>query len=111
MADFPDRTAELATGGKSREWVTPRQERNLHNTFVQHKESNMKRKPMLAPRNPLVVAAKFRKAGAHEKSTKALRREQKMNDQREVCRVARHPAFNRNKDGFESLISHQIANA
>ena len=31
-----------------------------------------------APRNPLVVAAKFRKAGAHGKSEKALRRTEKI---------------------------------
>lgn len=31
-----------------------------------------------APHNPLVVAVKFRKAGAHGKSKKALRREEKM---------------------------------
>ncbi len=35
----------------------------------------MKRaKQALKPRNPLVVAAKFRKAGAHRKMEKALRR-------------------------------------
>lgn len=33
----------------------------------------MKRKPT-APRNPLVAVAKFRRAGAHGKSVKALRR-------------------------------------
>lgn len=31
-----------------------------------------------APRNPLVAAAKFRKAGVHGKSEKALRREEEM---------------------------------
>lgn len=30
------------------------------------------------PRNPLVAAVKFRKAGAHGKSSKALRRKEKM---------------------------------
>jgi hypothetical protein len=35
----------------------------------------MKRaKQQLKPRNPLVAAAKFRKAGAHGKSKKAMRR-------------------------------------
>lgn len=34
-----------------------------------------------APRNPLVALGKFRQAGAHGKSTKALRREQKVRDQ------------------------------
>ena len=39
----------------------------------------MKRKTMLVrPRNPLVAPAKFRKAGAHGKSEKALRRATKM---------------------------------
>lgn len=37
----------------------------------------MKRKPT-APRNPLVAAAKFRRAGAHDRSVKALRRAAKM---------------------------------
>ena len=37
-----------------------------------------KKRPNPAPRNPLVAAAKFRKAGAHCKSEKALRREEKM---------------------------------
>jgi len=34
--------------------------------------------PNPTPRNPLVAAAKFRKAGAHGKSEKALRREEEM---------------------------------
>lgn len=34
----------------------------------------MKRKPRLAPRNPLAVLANLRKAGLHGKSQKALRR-------------------------------------
>ena len=33
-----------------------------------------KKMPNPVPRNPLVVPAKFRKAGAHRKSEKALRR-------------------------------------
>ena len=37
-----------------------------------------KKFPNPAPRNPLVAAAKFRKAGVHGKSEKALRREEKM---------------------------------
>ena len=37
-----------------------------------------KKLPDHAPRNPLVAAARFRKAGAHGKSEKALRREEKM---------------------------------
>lgn len=65
------------------------------------------RKPCLAPRNPYVAAARFRQAGAHGKSVKALRRAAKMVDQRDAGRVARHLAFNQAKDGFESLASHQ----
>jgi hypothetical protein len=37
-----------------------------------------KRKPKLAPRNPLVVPALQRKAGAHQKTEKALRRKEKV---------------------------------
>jgi hypothetical protein len=38
----------------------------------------MKRKPKLAPRNPFVVPAINRKAGAHEKTEKAVRREDRV---------------------------------
>ncbi len=34
-------------------------------------------KPIIKPRNPFVALAKFRKAGAHEKPAKSLRREEK----------------------------------
>lgn len=37
-----------------------------------------KRKPKLAPRNPFVAPALQRKAGAHQKSEKALRRKEKV---------------------------------
>ena len=37
-----------------------------------------KKLPSLAPRNPLVAEVLFRKAGAHGKSEKAKRREEKM---------------------------------
>lgn len=37
-----------------------------------------KKTPNPAPRNPLVAVAKFRKAGAHGKSEKAQRREERM---------------------------------
>ena len=51
----------------------------------------MKRKQVL-PRNPFVAAAKFKKAGAHGKSEKALRREGKMHIHREYgVAVAQHP--------------------
>lgn len=38
----------------------------------------MHRKPTLAPRNPLVAASMFKKAGAHTKSHKAIRRADKV---------------------------------
>ena len=38
----------------------------------------MKRKPKLAPRNPLVAASLFKKAGAHDKPHKAQRRADKV---------------------------------
>ncbi|MFA5081376.1 MAG: hypothetical protein WC474_02380 [Hydrogenophilaceae bacterium] len=41
-------------------------------------------KTKLKPRNPFVAAARFRQAGAHGKSVKALRREQAMRLQREI---------------------------
>jgi hypothetical protein len=37
-----------------------------------------KKLPNFAPRNPLVAAALFKKAGAHGKNKKALRRKEKM---------------------------------
>lgn len=48
-----------------------------------------KQPAMPAPRNPHVAAAKFRKAGTHLKSGKALRRNEKMADQRERDRLNR----------------------
>jgi hypothetical protein len=44
-----------------------------------------KRKP-ITPRNPLVAKALFRKAGRHQKSTKAARRSER------VALVCREPA-------------------
>lgn len=46
------------------------------------------RKP-LAPRNPFVAVAQLKKAGPHGKTAKALRRTEKMQDQRESGRVDR----------------------
>ena len=52
----------------------------------------MKRKPKLAPRNPFVVPAKHRAAGAHGKTAKAMRRADKMKLQREYgVTIAQHP--------------------
>lgn len=53
----------------------------------------MKRK-RLAPRNPFVAAAQFKKAGPHRRSTKAARRADKIDLQRGSSRVARHWTFN-----------------
>lgn len=50
-----------------------------------------------APRNPYVAAAKFRKAGTHLKSDKALRRAGKTADQRE--------SGNRNRDGSDESLT------
>ena len=51
----------------------------------------MKRKPVL-PRNPYVAAAKFKKAGAHGKSEKALRRAATVQTHREYgVMAAQHP--------------------
>lgn len=41
----------------------------------------MSKRKRMAPRNPYVAAAKFRKAGSHAKDKKALRREDKMKTQ------------------------------
>ena len=52
----------------------------------------MKRKPLLAPRNPFVVPAKLRKAGEHGRSEKAQRRAEKIEVQREYgVTAAQHP--------------------
>lgn len=63
----------------------------------------MKRK-RLAPRNPFVAAAKFRKAGAHGKSEKALRRVGKI----EMGMLARRSSSRllTDRQGFDSLTSH-----
>ena len=53
----------------------------------------MKRKPVL-PRNPFVAAAKFKKAGAHGKSEKALRRAATVELRGRSFEV-KHPAFTR----------------
>lgn len=52
----------------------------------------MSAKSILAPRNPLVAAAKFKKAGAHGKSGKAQRRADKVQRQRELRQA---PPFER----------------
>ncbi len=55
----------------------------------------MKRKPTLAPRNPLVAPSMFRKAGAHGKNHKAKRRADKVDLQRGCSSQVEHPAFTR----------------
>lgn len=42
------------------------------------------KRQLRAPRNPLVAAVLFKKSGAHGKTTKALRREDKMATQRKL---------------------------
>ena len=51
----------------------------------------MKQKTKQAPRNPLVAPAKFRKAGAHGKSAKAVRRAEKIQLQGEYGVAATRP--------------------
>lgn len=58
----------------------------------------MKQKPTV-PRNPWVVAAKFRKAGAHAKPEKALRRAAKMELLQECGVIAAQQAFKRTNSG------------
>lgn len=60
--------------------------------------------PKLAPRNPLVAVAKFKKAGAHDMSRKACRRAEKMELQRESGGVAGHGQCDPVEDGFESSV-------
>lgn len=50
------------------------------------------KRKMVAPRNPFVAAAKFRIAGGHSKSTKAIRRAEKM-QLRECSSVGRATGF------------------
>ncbi len=45
---------------------------------ILNKQGEIIMKPRLKPRNPLVAPAKFRKAGAHEKTVKARRRQDKL---------------------------------
>lgn len=53
----------------------------------------------LKPRNPLVAAARFRRAGSHEKSRKAERRADKMSLQR----LAGGKGRNRDEGVFPSI--------
>lgn len=58
----------------------------------------MKHKRKLGPRNPLVVPSLFRKAGAHRKTLKAMRAQDKVTTRR-IAQLAEHPALNRNVVG------------
>lgn len=53
-----------------------------------------KTRKRLAPRNPFVAVAIFKKAGTHTKSQKALRRQEKVLQGR-LAHLEEHPAFNR----------------
>lgn len=50
-----------------------------------------KKKQQIVPRNPYVAAAKFRKAGSHVKSNKAMRRADKAGMRREFCAASGPP--------------------
>ncbi|HXA47088.1 MAG TPA: hypothetical protein VNW52_05630 [Burkholderiaceae bacterium] len=63
----------------------------------------MKRKST-APRNPFVAAAKFRNAGAHKKSNKALRRQEKMKQPKILDEWLRGDRFS--KSNTELIKSH-----
>ena len=63
----------------------------------------MKRKLLLVPRNPFLVPAIHRKAGAHGKTAKAQRRADKIEVDRRVAQSEEHPAFNR--DVESSILS------
>jgi hypothetical protein len=70
------------------------------------KENDMKRKST-APRNPFVAAAKFRKAGAHQKSNKALRRQEKMKQAKILDERSSNDRFS---DSKAKLINSHYAN-
>ena len=53
-----------------------------------------KTRKLVAPRNPFVAAAMFKKAGTHAKTHKALRRQEKVLQGR-LAHLVEHPAFNR----------------
>ena len=46
-----------------------------------------------APRNPLVAVVKFKKAGAHGKTKKALRRDEKMQTRKLVSSTGIEPVI------------------
>lgn len=58
----------------------------------------MKHKRKLGPRNPLVGPSLFRKAGAHRKTLKAVRAQEKV-DVRRIAQVVEQSAFNRKAVG------------
>lgn len=67
----------------------------------------MKRKPTLAPRNPLVAPSMFRKAGAHDKTHKAKRRADKTDLNRRLAQLDRAPGFYPVGSEFESQDADQ----
>ncbi len=71
----------------------------------------MKPRKTVPARNPLVAPAKFRKAGAHGKTEKALRRAAKMELQNNRCvaQLGEHPAFTRNVES--SILSAPTSNS
>lgn len=71
----------------------------------------MKHRKTVPARNPLVAPALFRKAGAHGKTEKALRRAAKMELQNRGCvvQLGEHPAFTR--DVESSSLSAPTSNS
>jgi hypothetical protein len=65
----------------------------------------MKRKPKLAPRNPFVAPAKFRKAGEHGKGHKAHRRADRVSLLREHGVTAAQSPFKEPGQGGTSPCS------
>lgn len=59
-------------------------------------------KPKIRPRNPFVALAKFRKAGAHAKPTKSLRRHEKQ---------ALAKAAKSSPESWHNRIAHQLGSA
>ncbi len=70
----------------------------------------MKKRKPLAPRNPLVVVARFKQAGAHGKPEKAKRRANAVSVGREVNSIGRVSGFYPEGYEFEPRASHHAKN-
>jgi hypothetical protein len=72
------------------------------------KERKIMKQSKLAPRNPLVAVALFKKAGEHRKPGKALRRQDKMS----LMKAARHggeSAAGSRRDAVSQLRTSHLA--